>query len=328
MAPGKHIPIHRHLDSNTGGILGLPSAETSGASPDTAGVTSAITSAVATHEAEADPHTGYVKESLIDAKGDLISGSAADTPTRTAVGTDGQYLKADSGAAGGLSWDSPSGSGAVGTDTIWDAKGDLAAGTGADTAAKLAVGANDTVLMADSTQSTGLKWVPSQTPSTQVLGDSAAEGTADTYARGDHKHAITTPGTWTDWTPAVTADSGDPTLGSGSSVLGRYIQIGKLVFAYGRISFGTSGVAAGTGTYEINYPVAAATPGVMCWGSAILLDNSANDRIPGAVYFLDSGEFRIVYAAGAGADALVTNALPWTWAASDVITFNLVYEAA
>jgi len=39
-----------------------------------------------------------------------------------------------------------------------DAKGDLVAGTGADTFARLAVGANDTVLTADSSTSTGLKW--------------------------------------------------------------------------------------------------------------------------------------------------------------------------
>ncbi len=82
------------------------------------------------------------------------------------------------------------GGGAVATDAIFDAKGDLAVGTGADTADNLTVGANDTILMADSGQTTGLKWVASQTPSTQAFGDAAAEGTADTYARGDHKHAM------------------------------------------------------------------------------------------------------------------------------------------
>ncbi len=51
------------------------------------------------------------------------------------------------------------GGGSVATDTIFDAKGDLPVGTGADTAAKLAAGANDTVLVADSAQATGLKWI-------------------------------------------------------------------------------------------------------------------------------------------------------------------------
>lgn len=42
--------------------------------------------------------------------------------------------------------------------TAIDAKGDLIGGTGADTFARLAVGANNTVLTADSSTATGLKW--------------------------------------------------------------------------------------------------------------------------------------------------------------------------
>ena len=42
--------------------------------------------------------------------------------------------------------------------TIVDAKGDLIAASAADTVSRLAVGANDTVLTADSTTATGLKW--------------------------------------------------------------------------------------------------------------------------------------------------------------------------
>jgi hypothetical protein len=42
--------------------------------------------------------------------------------------------------------------------TIVDAKGDIIAASAADTVARLAVGANDTVLTADSTAATGLKW--------------------------------------------------------------------------------------------------------------------------------------------------------------------------
>ena len=58
-----------------------------------------------------------------------------------------------------------SGGGTSGTVTITnsmataiDAKGDLVAGTAADTFSRLAVGANGTVLTADSAQATGLKW--------------------------------------------------------------------------------------------------------------------------------------------------------------------------
>lgn len=52
------------------------------------------------------------------------------------------------------------GSGDVATDVIWDAKGDLAGGTGANTAARLAVGTNGRVLTADSAETTGMKWAP------------------------------------------------------------------------------------------------------------------------------------------------------------------------
>jgi hypothetical protein len=51
--------------------------------------------------------------------------------------------------------------------TAIDAKGDLVAGTAADTFARLAVGANGTILTADSAQATGLKWA---TPASGASG--------------------------------------------------------------------------------------------------------------------------------------------------------------
>jgi hypothetical protein len=49
-----------------------------------------------------------IPKTIVDAKGDLIAATAADTVARLAVGTDGQVLLADSTAATGLAWGSPS----------------------------------------------------------------------------------------------------------------------------------------------------------------------------------------------------------------------------
>ena len=49
------------------------------------------------------PFSG-IQETLIDAKGDLLSATAADTPARLAVGTNNYILTADSVEATGLKW--------------------------------------------------------------------------------------------------------------------------------------------------------------------------------------------------------------------------------
>lgn len=45
-----------------------------------------------------------VAKSLVDAKGDLVSATADNTPARIAVGTDGKFLTADSTQSTGLNW--------------------------------------------------------------------------------------------------------------------------------------------------------------------------------------------------------------------------------
>jgi len=102
--------------------------------------------------------------------------STANTNTRLPIGTTGQILSVVAGvpswvandvgditevAAGtGISGGGTSGSVTITNSmaTAIDAKGDLIGGTGADTFSRLAVGANGTVLTADSAETTGLKW--------------------------------------------------------------------------------------------------------------------------------------------------------------------------
>lgn len=52
----------------------------------------------------AQDDSNAIQNAIVDAKGDLIAATAADTPARLAVGTNGQVLTADSTASTGLKW--------------------------------------------------------------------------------------------------------------------------------------------------------------------------------------------------------------------------------
>jgi hypothetical protein len=66
--------------------------------------------------------------------------------------------------------------------TIVDAKGDIIAATAADTVARLAVGANDTVLIADSSTATGLKWAAPASGGMTLLSTTTLSGASTTIS--------------------------------------------------------------------------------------------------------------------------------------------------
>ena len=91
--------------SATAASTSASSASTSASSA----LTSANSAAVSAASAAAAVTTA-IQASIIDAKGDLIVGSAADTAARLGVGTDGYILTASSTATNGLTWSAaPSG---------------------------------------------------------------------------------------------------------------------------------------------------------------------------------------------------------------------------
>lgn len=137
-----------------------------------------------------------IDTSLVDLKGGttgqvLAKASNTDLDFTWTNGGDITEVTAGTGLSGGGT------SGAVTlTNTVattFDAKGDLVVGTGADTFSKLTVGANNTVLTADSSTATGLKWAAPTAPATCGVGvynttDISAANGADVVVTFNSEH--------------------------------------------------------------------------------------------------------------------------------------------
>lgn len=169
-----------------------------------------------------------------------------------------------------------------------------------------------------------------------------------TYPHDDHHRdlAVTLEavqselvGAFTSYTPTLTASTTNPTLGSGSAATGYYKQIGRLVFGYLEISFGSSGASAGSGVYGLLLPVEPVNR-TQPVGVGFLVDSSPNARpiaataaIAPAFWASTTRKAIIVFTSPAGSGFLTGDnpagaAAPWTWAESDSIALNFHYEAA
>jgi len=89
---------------------------------------------------------GAVDVTLVNAKGDLLVGSADNTVVRVAVGSDGQVLTAASGQPGGVSWAAGGGGGSV--SSVFTRTGAVVAQTGDYTPAQVGAQPVDPTLTA------------------------------------------------------------------------------------------------------------------------------------------------------------------------------------
>jgi hypothetical protein len=85
------------IDFSDTALTGTPTAPTASTGTST-------TQIATTAFVDAEIGDQAVLKSVVDAKGDIIVASGADAVARLAVGTDGYFLKADSGATNGVEW--------------------------------------------------------------------------------------------------------------------------------------------------------------------------------------------------------------------------------
>lgn len=127
--------------------------------------------------------SGVLAEGMMSYLQDTNSVEVYNGSSWVNVGNAGDITEVQAGT--GISVASGTGPIPVVTNTVataFDAKGDLVAGTGADTFAKLTVGANDTVLTADSSTSTGLKWATPSSGGMTLLSTTTLSGSTVTVS--------------------------------------------------------------------------------------------------------------------------------------------------
>lgn len=228
----------------------------------------------------------------IDAKGDLIGGTGADAFSRLAVGANETRLVADSTQATGLKYVADT------TNYAVDAKGNLLAGTAANTVAALTVGADGTVLTADAAEATGMKWA---TPSGG--------------------------GTYTAYTPTFT----NFTIGNGTINFARYVQIGKFVTVYGKVTLGSTS-SMGTNPL-ISLPVTGTSnmSGVGWALGSLTIGDTGTGSFEGYIKTSSTTAAQLIVGNAAGTynnTTVITSAVPMTWANTDTFLFQFSYEAA
>lgn len=218
------------------------------------------------------------------------------------------------------------------------AKGDIPAATAVDNFGVLGVGANNAVLVADSTTATGLAWKTTLAGLTLTL-PVIADLTSMTHshqndAGGGVLAAAAVPAlvsAWSSYTAAPTASGGGFSLGNGTGT-GRSKQVGKIVTFTYTLTYGST-TAFGTGRFQFPLPLTAVTAAGQRWPCQVYVEDASGGAeaiFTGAGYIASGASFAdfchvVTDTLGQG---YVGPAFPVTFGTGDIITVSGIYESS
>lgn len=134
---------------------------------------------------------------------------------------------------------------------------------------------------------------------------------------------------WVTYTPTLTASTTSPTLGTGSSATGAYWRDGRLCHVQASVTFGSSGVNAGSGSYRLSLPFTGGSRAQNVVGTFWAVDSSAAAWATGFVTLAAAGTYvTFGYNTDTFFASSILNNAPWTWAASDSLSMSITYETA
>ena len=159
---------------------------------------------------------------------------------------------------------------------------------------------------------------------------------ATTEHNSDYLDNLFGTGVATSFVPQLTASTTDPTFGTGAILEGLYVRVFDVIFAWGRIGFGT-GMTPGDGNYSLTLPVAAA-PGMEVSsdsgrGSSIGVaqcrdNNSLNASQTATIQLEETTKVFFVDEHGLTLHSVWADDQPFVWQDGDFICFHLKYKAA
>jgi hypothetical protein len=132
-------------------------------------------------------------------------------------------------------------------------------------------------------------------------------------------------GAYTAYTPAWTAPT-PPAIGNGT-IIGKYIQIGKMVVGQIRIVMGST-TTFGVGVYSFSLPVTSTAVTFFACGSGYIYDSSANSLWTTVVLQGSTTTLNTDITGAAAAYLVGGAAAPFAWATNDEINLTFTYEAA